>query len=240
MAITFSRHAHLDAEHEVGVLGHRLGGGLGLRVVDVVELGHREAGEADVGDVHEGVEARRGSGRRRQRRKAAKLLAPASPAETSGGGGLERDEFVGGDADRGAVGEHVGVQVDEAGRHQLAGGVQHALSACRREYRPPAPRSGRSGCRCRVWPAGSGSGSSTSPPLTRRSNLSFGPMAASAGRLARPVAASARPDADWDTNCRRVTTDMGVPPAGLRGTVHPCVDMVKLTPARGIGRRLGR
>ena len=114
--------------HDVGVLGHRLGRGLGLGEVDVVELGHREAGEPDVGDVHEGVEARArladdGAAeggevvgarvaRRDQRRRA-----------------LEGDQLVGGNADGRAVGEDVGVQVDEARRHELAGGVEHALSA---------------------------------------------------------------------------------------------------------------
>ena len=51
-------HAHLDAEHEVGVLRYGLGRRIGLGIVDVVELRDRESGQADVGDVHEGVEAR--------------------------------------------------------------------------------------------------------------------------------------------------------------------------------------
>ena len=38
-------HAHLDADHHVGVLGDGPGAGVDLRVVDVVELGHREGGE---------------------------------------------------------------------------------------------------------------------------------------------------------------------------------------------------
>ena len=52
------RHAHLDADRDVGVLGDRLGAGVHLREVDVVELGDRERRQADVGDVDEGVEPR--------------------------------------------------------------------------------------------------------------------------------------------------------------------------------------
>jgi hypothetical protein len=117
-------HAHLDAEHQVGVLSHRLGGGFRLRVVDVVELRHGEAGEADVGDVHEGIEA----GPRLADDGAAEGCEVVGAGVAGGdqrGRALERQQLVGGDADGGAVGEDVGVQVDEAGGDELARRAQN-------------------------------------------------------------------------------------------------------------------
>jgi hypothetical protein len=113
-------HAHLDADGDVGVLGQGFARDFGLGVVDVVELRHREAVEPDVGDVHEGIDAGAGV---------------ADDGATEGGKGVgagiarrdERrralvgDELVAGDADGGARID-VGVQVDETGRHELAGG----------------------------------------------------------------------------------------------------------------------
>ena len=74
-------HAHLRAQHHIGVLCNRAGRDIGLRKVDVIELGNREARQSDVGYVHEGIDSR---ARRpaMKRRNAAKLLAPASPADT--------------------------------------------------------------------------------------------------------------------------------------------------------------
>ncbi len=111
MAITFSRHAHLDAEHDVGVLGHRLGGGVDLREIDVVELGDREAGEADVGDVHERVEARARL-RHDGAAEGGEVVGAGVARGDQRGGGLERHQLVGRNADGGAVGKDVGVQVD--------------------------------------------------------------------------------------------------------------------------------
>jgi hypothetical protein len=51
-------------------------------VVDVEHLADREPGQAEVGDVHEGVDARARLGGD-ERLSAAMLLAPASPAETA-------------------------------------------------------------------------------------------------------------------------------------------------------------
>ena len=111
-------HAHLHTQHEVCVLGHGLGGDLGLRVVDVVELGHREAGEPHIGDMHECIES--GPGLANHGPPEGREVVGARVAgRNEGGRGLEGDEFVGGNADRGAVGEHVGVQIDETG---LVGG----------------------------------------------------------------------------------------------------------------------
>ena len=61
------------------------------------------------------------------RRKAAKLLAPASPAETTVVVRLEGQQLIGGNADGRAVGKHMGVQVDQARRNELAVGVQNPV-----------------------------------------------------------------------------------------------------------------
>ncbi len=128
------RHAHLDADHDVGVFAHRLGGRFGLREVDVEELGHREAAEADVGDVHEGVEARA-----RLRDDVAaedgEVVGARVARRHRGGGALERHQLVGRNADRRAVGEDMRVEVDQARHHQAPGGVQHARRARRRNVR---------------------------------------------------------------------------------------------------------
>src|SRR2546423_1166221 len=52
------RHAHLYADRDISVLGDSLGALLGVREAKVIELWLREAGKANVGDVHERVEAR--------------------------------------------------------------------------------------------------------------------------------------------------------------------------------------
>ena len=67
-----------------------------------------------------------------RRRNAAKLFAPASPAET-GRRRLEGHQLVGRNADGRAVGIDVRVQVDEAGRDELAAGVEHAQRALGRD-----------------------------------------------------------------------------------------------------------
>ncbi len=51
-------HPHLDAEQEVRIFGERHRAGVHLRIVDVVELGDREAGQPVIGDVDEGVNPR--------------------------------------------------------------------------------------------------------------------------------------------------------------------------------------
>ena len=125
-------HAHLDAEHHVGVFRHRFRGNLGIRIADVEELRHRKAGEPDVGDVHEGIHP--GAGLRRDVAPENREVVRARVAGGDhGGGGLVGHELVGGDADRRAVGEHVRMQVDEAGRYQLAARVEHAQRALRRD-----------------------------------------------------------------------------------------------------------
>ena len=150
------RHAHLDAEHHVGVLGDRPGGLVHPREVDVVELRHREAGEPDIGDVHEGVEAGarlrrpRGGGRRRNcwrrhRRPTRRWWCIGSPP-------ARRPECR---------------SPSHRERRGCAGRSAPASPACRRRRaraargrpgcRPRPPRSGRSGCRCRACRAATGS-----------------------------------------------------------------------------------
>jgi hypothetical protein len=52
------RHPDLHAEQEIRIFGQRHRAGFDLRIIDVVELGDREAGQAVVGDVDEGVNPR--------------------------------------------------------------------------------------------------------------------------------------------------------------------------------------
>ena len=116
------RHAHLDAQRDVGVLRDGPRRRLDLREVDVVQLADREPGEAHVGDVHERVEPR--AGRRDDKAPIGREVVRARVAGGHGRrGSLERHELVGGNADGGAVRKRVRVQIDEAGRHQPPGGV---------------------------------------------------------------------------------------------------------------------
>jgi hypothetical protein len=52
------RHAHLDADGDIRVVGEHARSRFRLREVDVEQLADRKRGEADVGDMHEGVEPR--------------------------------------------------------------------------------------------------------------------------------------------------------------------------------------
>ena len=171
------RHPHLDAEQEIRIFGQRHRAGFHLRVIDVVELGDREAGQAVVGDVDEGVNPRP-----RLRHDVAaqrgEIVDAGVARRHHRGGGLRLHQLVGGNADRRAVGVDVGMQVDQARRHQFARGVDGLRRRGRPEYRSRPPRSRPSGCRCRACPRSDWLGSSTSPPLITRSNLSFGPIAA--------------------------------------------------------------
>src|SRR5262245_39948998 len=81
-------------------------------------------------------------------------------------------------------------------------------------------------------------GSSTSPPLTRRSNLSLGPMAARAGPGPSPVADRARADADPASarNSRREVAGIGVLRRlyDLPRTVRPPSGRIKAGRALGL------
>ena len=52
------RHAHLDAQRDIGVLADRFGAGVNLGEIDVVEFGDRERGQSGVRDMDERVEPR--------------------------------------------------------------------------------------------------------------------------------------------------------------------------------------
>ena len=107
------RHPHLDADQEVLVLGQRHGAGFDLRIVDVVEFGDRERGQAVVGDVDEGIDPRP-----RLRHDVAsqrrEIVDAGIARRDHGGGALELHQFVRGNADRRAVGVDMAVQIDEA------------------------------------------------------------------------------------------------------------------------------
>ena len=173
------RHPHLDADQEIRIFGQRHGAGFDLRVVDVVELGDRERRQSVIGDMDEGVDPRP-----RLRHDVAaqrrEIVDAGIARRDHRGGALELHQLVGGNADRRAVGIDVAMQVDQAGRHQLAGGVDGLQRA----------RGGISGSIASITPQrmpmsrlprSDWLGSSTSPPLITRSNLSFGPIAAPAG-----------------------------------------------------------
>ena len=125
------RHAHLGAECDVGVLADRPGAGIDLREIDVVELGDRERREARVGDVDERIEprARLPDDVAAERRE---VVGAGVAARHAGGGALMRHQFVGRNADRRAIGKDMRMKIDQAGRHQLAGDVEQALGARRR------------------------------------------------------------------------------------------------------------
>ena len=113
------RHPHFHAEQEIRIFGQRHRAGVHLRIVDIVEFGDREAGQAVIGDMDEGVNprARLRHDVTAQRRE---IVDAGVARRHHRGGGLRLHQFVGGNADRRAVGIDVGMQVDQAGRHQFA------------------------------------------------------------------------------------------------------------------------
>ena len=104
--------------------------GIHLGEVDVVKLGHRERRQADIGDVHEGEKPRAGL-RHHVAAEGGEIVGARIAGRDHGRRALERDQLIGRNADRRAVGKHMRMQVDQAGRDQLAAGVQdlQALSA---------------------------------------------------------------------------------------------------------------
>ena len=93
------RHPHFDADQEIRIFRQRHGAGLHLRVIDVVEFGHRESRQSVVGDVHERVNPRT-----RLRHDVAaqrRQIVDAGVARRDHGrGSLELHQLVGGNADR--------------------------------------------------------------------------------------------------------------------------------------------
>ena len=151
------RHPHLDAEQEIRIFRQRHGAGFDLRVVDVVELGDREAGQAVIGDMDEGINP--GARLRHDVAAQGREIVDAGVARRNHrGGALKLRQFVGGNADRGAV----GIDVASAGRSGRASPVcprrRWSWRRGQPESRPRSPRSCPSECRCRVFPAATGWG----------------------------------------------------------------------------------
>ena len=133
--------AHLDTQREVGVLGHHLGAGLHVGVVDVEHLARGEpARQPNGGDVHEAEQARARLGDDPMAEVAEGIRARVARRHRGGGGG-DRHQLVGGQPDA-QVRTEVRVEVDQPRRHQLAAASMRC-TARRAGYSPPPPRSGR-------------------------------------------------------------------------------------------------
>ncbi len=119
-------HAHLHAEHDVGVLCDRLGRSVDLGEIDVVELRHRERRQTEVGDMHECVEPR---ARRRHdvAAKGGEVVGAGIAGRDCRRGRLIGQQLVGGNADGRAVRKHMGMQVDQARRNELPAGAQNPV-----------------------------------------------------------------------------------------------------------------
>ena len=151
------RHPHLDAEQEIRIFRQRHRAGLHLRIIDIVELGDREAGQAVIGDMDEGVNPRP-----RLRHDVAaqrcEIVDAGVARRHHRGGALGLHQFVGGNADRRAVGIDV-ANADRSGRASPACPMRRWSST----RAPPgsrfrSPRSRPSECRCRAFRAATGSG----------------------------------------------------------------------------------
>ena len=127
-------HSHLHPEHDVGVFGHRARRQIDLRVIDVVELGHRKSGQAGDGDVHK-RELARARPRHHEAPQPGQVVGAGVARGHHRGRALLRRQFVGRYADRRSERIGMRMQVDEAGRHQLAAGVHHALATFRSNRR---------------------------------------------------------------------------------------------------------
>ena len=126
------RHPHLDAEQEIRIFRQRHRAGFHLRVVDIVEFGDREAGQPVVGDVDEGVNPRPRL-RHDVTAQRREIVDAGVARRHHRGGGLRLHQFVGGNADRRAVGIDVGMQIDQSRRHELARCVDGLGGARRRD-----------------------------------------------------------------------------------------------------------
>ena len=93
------RHPHLYAEQEIGIFGQRHRAGFHLRIVDVVEFGDREAGQAVIGDVDEGVNPRPRL-RHDVTAQRREVVDAGIARRNHRGGGLRLHQFVGGNTDR--------------------------------------------------------------------------------------------------------------------------------------------
>ena len=128
------RHPHLHADQEILVFGKPHRTGFDLRVVDVVEFGDRESRQAVIGDMEEGVHPRPGLCDNEAPQRG-EIVDAGIAGRHHRGGALELHEFVGGNADRRTVGVDMAMQVDEAGRDELARSIDGLASACGGNFR---------------------------------------------------------------------------------------------------------
>jgi hypothetical protein len=103
------------------------------------------------------------------------------------------------------------MQVDQAGRHQLARRVDGLQRAGVRNFRLDRSDYAPANADIALAPQRL-LGSSTSPPLITRSNLSAGPIAAQAEFVKRPDIAAAAADPVRLRKCRRDNADMLILP----------------------------
>jgi hypothetical protein len=125
------RHACLRAEHNVGILGDGFRRGIGLREIDIIELCDWKARQPNIGNVHEGVEARARLGHD-VTAEAGKVVGACVACRYARCRALLRHHLVRRNAEGRAVWINMAVQVDEARRHQFAIGIEHTQCASRR------------------------------------------------------------------------------------------------------------
>ena len=124
------RHAHFDADRDVGILGNRLRRSLGLSESQVEELGLGKPAQSNVCDMHKGIEAS-ACVPHDVAPKGREIIRARIPGGNHRGCALEGDQLVGGYADRGAVRIDVRVQINEPRNNDPARGVEYAQCARR-------------------------------------------------------------------------------------------------------------
>ena len=127
-------HSHFGAECNIRVFTDRFGAGVHLREIDVVKLGNRERCQPDIRDVHESVKPRAGLPHN-EASEGGEIVRAGVARRNTGGGALVDDRLVRRNADGRPVGINMAVQIDQARRHQFAGGVDHAQRPCFRNLR---------------------------------------------------------------------------------------------------------
>jgi hypothetical protein len=128
------RHAHLRAQHHIAVLRNGARRAVGLRKINVIQLGNGKPSQSNIGDMHEGIKP--GSCLSRdEAAESGEVVGTGVARRNTGGGALMRNELVGRNTDGRAVGIDMGVEVDEPRRDQLTSGIEHLPRACNRNIR---------------------------------------------------------------------------------------------------------
>jgi hypothetical protein len=123
-------HSHLDAEDQVAILARHAGAFARIDEAQIGTLTHHhrlgEGEDAGKGDVEIGQDAHR---RRLDHMlaKAVEIAGARTAGIDEGGDAAAARQQFGLDAERGAAPIDMGVQVDQAGRHDLAGDVARVL-----------------------------------------------------------------------------------------------------------------